>query len=75
MEDFKWKLYFGETVTDITMGRPISKSSCEMLITDSQKELLDTISNIEIDENGNKYYVINRQKFKLGINFNLAVKA
>lgn len=65
LEPIMYKLEFGEKVTDISGGLPVQKYPMSMLITYGNYSLLETVSDVEIDECGNKTYIINRQRFRL----------
>lgn len=49
------------------MGEKISPVSFTMPINGFQLDLLDVIANTEIDQDGNKIYVVNNLKFRLEI--------
>jgi len=49
------------------MGEKISPVSFTIPINGFQLDLLNTIANTEIDQDGNKIYIVNNLKFKLDI--------
>lgn len=63
----QYELHFGEI--DVipygsTNNLPIKETKHKLLITKEQKELLDSLANIEIDKDLNHLYVVNNLRFK-----------
>lgn len=62
---FKWDIVFEESSGGFSS--PLSTKQTRIFITDEQKELLDNIADIVYEGHGEKYYIVNKLKFKLGI--------
>jgi hypothetical protein len=66
MEGFNWQIVFGEPQKELEgMGMVIGRGETKMLINDSQKELLDTLADIEHSGHAEKFYKINNLRFKV----------
>lgn len=65
----KWKMVFENENNIISRleGSQVTNETEKvvMLINDCQKELLDSIANIEHSGNAEKFYVVNKLRFKV----------
>jgi len=64
----KYRLEFGEQSTDLTNPRePRNMYVNKMIITQEQLNMLESIADVQIDSDGNKWFVVNRLLMKLSV--------
>ncbi len=64
----KWRLDFGEQSIDLTNPRePRNMFVNKMIITQEQLNLLESIADVQVDSDGNKWFVVNRLLMKLSM--------